>query len=92
MQTIQDFAGSTDMWSTPVGGQLDRFHCIYIQNRKGYKGTYSYNWPVKGKARFGISNIKNLTTKTKYVQCIQSKTSLNLRQFKMEISYADTVS
>ena len=28
MQTIQDFAGSTDMWSKSYeGGQLDMFHC-----------------------------------------------------------------
>jgi len=29
MQTTQDFAGSTDMWSTSVGGHLDRFHCTF---------------------------------------------------------------
>jgi hypothetical protein len=28
METKWDFAGSTDMWSTSAGGQLDRFYCI----------------------------------------------------------------
>jgi hypothetical protein len=28
MQPKWDFAGSTDMWSTSAGGQLDRFYCI----------------------------------------------------------------
>jgi hypothetical protein len=27
MQIKRDFAGSTDMWPTSAGGQLDRFYC-----------------------------------------------------------------
>ena len=38
MQTIQDFAGSTDMWSTSAGG-----HLMKVVNLTGFTVTANFN-------------------------------------------------